>query len=480
MRTAAPTAKIALVTVTLTGRALTLDEVVRVARDREQVVLADGAAERMRAARAVSERALAAGDEVYGLTTGVGVHKTVRVESRSHDRVLVRQHLIAQGPPAPPDVVRATALRLANALAQGTTFARPELAQLIVDALNADRLPPVRQLGSVGQGDLAQMADLAEGLLDGFVLEPGEAVPLLNQNAFATGQAALALHDALVLLDTLDVAAALDLEALAASPAALHPGIAAVRPSTGVRETLERLRALREGSEAVPRNLQDPLSFRTVPQLHGACRDALRFVRGQVELELNAHQSNPLVLVDEGALVSVGNFEAAPLATALDLARLALAQVLSSAAERAVKLLQAPLTGLPEGLGARPGLAESALSELGIALQALAAEARLLAQPVSLELVSTMQAEGIEDRTTMAPLAARRLAEQVELGARVVAVELQLAAQACDLRGHALGAGTARALATVRELVPFVGEGDPLPDLEPLVVLVRSGGLAAP
>jgi histidine ammonia-lyase len=154
--------------------------------------------------------------------------------------------------------------------------------------------------------------------------------------------------------------------------------------------------------------------------------------------------------------------------------------VLSSAAERAVKLLQAPLTGLPEGLGARPGLAESALSELGIALQALAAEARLLAQPVSLELVSTMQAEGIEDRTTMAPLAARRLAEQVELGARVVAVELQLAAQACDLRGHALGAGTARALATVRELVPFVGEGDPLPDLEPLVVRVRSGGLAAP
>jgi histidine ammonia-lyase len=480
MRTAAPTAKIALVTVTLTGSTLTLDEVVRVARAGEDVELADHAVERMGAARAVAERALAEDEPVYGLTTGVGVRKTFRVESRSHDRVLVGQHLIAQGPAAPPDVVRATALRLANALAQGTTFARPEVAQLVVDALNADRLPPVRLLGSVGQGDLAPMADLAEGLLADFELEPGESVPLVNQNAFATGMAALALHDATGLLDTLDVAAALDLEALGASTGMLHPGIAAVRPSTGVRETLGRLRALREGSEAVPRSLQDPLSFRTVPQLHGACRDALRFVRGQVELELNAHQSNPLVLVDEGALVSVGNFEAAALATALDLARLALAQVLSSATERAVKLLQAPLTGLPEGLGARPGLAESALSELGIAVQALAAEARLLAQPVSLELVSTMQAEGIEDRTTMAPLAARRLAEQVELGARVVAIELQLAAQACDLRGYTLGAGTSRARATVRELVPFVGEGDPLPDLEPLVVLVRSGGLAAP
>ncbi len=107
--------------------------------------------------------------------------------------------------------------------------------------------------------------------------------------------------------------------------------------------------------------------------------------------------------------MSVGNFEVAALATALDLARLVVAQVLTSAAERAVKLLQAPLTGLPEGLGEHPGLAESALSELGIAVQAIAAEARLLAQPVSLELVSTTQAEGIEDRTTMAPLAARRL-----------------------------------------------------------------------
>jgi histidine ammonia-lyase len=467
------------VTVTLTGAGLTLDDVVRVARDRERVEVAGSSVERMRAARAVAERALEEGEAVYGLTTGVGVRKSFRVESSSHDRLLVRQHLIAQGPPAPPDVVRATALRLANALAQGTSFARPELAGLVVDALNADRLPPVRMLGSVGQGDLAQMADLAEGLLDGFALAPGEAVPLVNQNAFATATGALALHDAFGLLDALDAAAALDLEALGANTGVLHPAIARVRPSRGVGETLARLRALVEGSEAVPRNLQDPLSFRTIPQLHGACRDALRFVREQVELELNAHQSNPVVLVDEGSLVSVGNFEAAALATALDLARLALAPVVSSAAERAVKLLQAPLTGLPEGLAARPGLAESALSELGIAVQAFAAEAKLLAQPVSLELVSTLQAEAIEDRTTMAPLAARRLAEQVELGARVVSIELMLAAQACDLRGHVLGAGTARVRAAVRELVPFVGEGEPLPALERLVSVIRTGGLAA-
>ena len=466
------------VAVLLTGATLTVDEVLRVARAGEEVRLDAAALERMRAARAVAERALADGVEAYGLTTGVGVRKAFRVDSAGHERLLVQQHLIGQGPAAPADAVRATALRLANALAQGTSAARPELAEHVVAALNDDRLPPVRLLGSVGQADLAPLADLAAGLLEGIEPARGEAIALLNQNAFSTGLAALALADAERLLDVLDVAGALDLEALGANPGALHPALDAVRPSPGVRAARARLAALRAGSAVTVRSLQDPLSFRTLPQLHGAARDAFAFVRAQVELELNAHQSNPLVLVDEGVVVSVGDFEAAGLAGALDVARLALAPVLGSAAERAVKLLQAPLTGLPEGLGSRPGLAESALSELGIAVQAFAAEARLAAQPVSLELVSTTQAEGIEDRTTMAPLAARRLAEQVRLGARVVAVELLLAAQACDLRGEQLGAGTAAAHAAVRRLAPFVGEGDPLPDLEPLVHAVGSGALA--
>lgn len=461
----------------LTGSGLTLDDLLRVARGGEAVELAPAAVEAMRAARAVAEEAVAQGVAAYGVTTGVGMRKAFGVEAADHDRILIRQHLIGQGPGAPRDVVRATALRLANALAGGLTPVRAETAQLVVEALNEDRLPEVRLLGSAGQADLAPLADLVDGILGERGLAPGEAIALLNQNAYATAWGALAFHDAGVLLDALDAAGALDLEALGANPDLLHPAIAAARPSTGVRETLARLRELRHGSEVEVRSLQDPLSFRTLPQLHGAVRDVFRFVRGQLELELNAAQSNPLVVVSERRLVSVGNFEAQALATALDVARLALAPALATAAERAVKLLQAPLTGLPEGLGARRGLAESALSELGIAVQAFAAEARLLAQPVSLELVSTQQAEAIEDRITMAPLAGRRLAEMVELGFRVVAVELCLAAQACELRGARLGAGTARVQAAVRSVVPFVGIGAALPDLQPLVALVRAGSL---
>jgi histidine ammonia-lyase len=468
----------AMPSVTLTGSTLALEDLLAVSRNGARVEIDRPALDAMGRARAVVERAIARGAATYGVTTGVGSRKSFRIEAPGHDRLLVTQHLIAQGEAVSHDVVRGMALRLANALASATTAARPELAKHVVAALNDDRLPRVRSLGSIGQSDLAQMADLAEGVLGEFVLEQGEGIALLNQGAFSTAAGALAFADATVLLDVLDRAGALDIEALGANRDSLHEAVGISRPYPGLQATLGRLRAELAGSEVEARSLQDPLSFRTIAQLHGAARDALAFAGGQIGIELNAAQSNPLVVVDEDRLVSVGNFEIQPLATALDLVRIALAPVVSSAAERTVKLLQAPLTGLNEGLGERPALVESALSELGIAAQAFAAEARLLAQPVSFELVSTTQAEGIEDRMTMAPLAARRLAAMVELGARVVSVELLLAAQACDLRGSRLGVGTGALRAAVRELAPFVSEGAPLPDLEPLVTAIRAGGLS--
>jgi histidine ammonia-lyase len=375
--------------------------------------------------------------------------------------------------------VRATLLRLANGFAKGTAGVRPELAERVLAAL--DDPPRVRLLGSLGQGDLAPMADLAHGIVSDFELAPKEGLALLNTNAFSTAAAALAVADARRLLDALDAAAALDLEAFTANLSPLHPGVAETRPYAGLRATRNRLAALLDGSvlweEGSARNLQDPLTFRNVLQVHGAARDALDFVVRQLEIELNASQENPVVVGD--AIVSVANFDVLPLVAALDFLRIALAPVLTSAGERAVKLLQSPFSGLAEGLAARAGLPHDSLIEFGVAAQALTAEARLLAQPVSYELASTTQQEGIEDRMTMAPLAARRLAEMVDLGERLVAIELLVAAQAVDLRGRPrLGAGTQRAFEQVRERVPFTGEREPIPqDLEPLRNLVRSGEL---
>ena len=477
-----------MTTVVLDGRGLTIAEVVAVSREGARVELAPDALERMRATRALVERALERGDAVYGMTTGVGARKKVAVpaeDARAFNRALVANHLVGAGPDASAEIVRATMVRLANALASGIPGARPEIAARLAEALNEREHPRVRLLGSLGQADLPAMADLAHGLFAEVELEAKEALALVNSNAFSTGMAALATADTERLLEAMDVAGALDLEAFAANLTLLHPAAAQVRPYPGFAESLTRLRALLEGSSLwepqAARNLQDPLSFRGLPQLHGALRDALTFARGQLEIELNASQENPLVVPDEDRIVSVANFEILPLAAALDFLRIALAPALTTSAERLLKLLQGPLTGLPDGLAPRQGLAENSLGEHGVTAQGLTAEARLLAQPVSYELVTTTHAEGIEDRMTMAPLAARRLAEMVALGEWVIAIELVIAAQAVDLRQPArLGRGTGIAHARVREIVPFLAEGDTLlPDLEPVRALIRTRSLAS-
>ena len=472
--------------VVLTGTSLTLAELVRVARGRERVELDRGVAERVRAGRAVVEHALGSNEPVYGLNTGVGVRKRTRVEPAElgeFNRRLILEHRVGQGPLASDDVVRAQLLLLTNGLARGTSGVRMELVERALEILNDGPLPPVRSLGSIGMADLPANADLAYGLLDGFDPAAKEGLTLLDHSAYSTALAALAFTDAERLLDALDVAAALDLEALPANLTLLHPAIARVRPFAGLAAALERLRMLLEGSylwtEGVARSLQDPLSFRCVPQVHGAALDAFAFAGRQIAIELNASQENPLVLPDEGRIVSVGNFDVLTLAAALDFTRIALAPPLTSAAERTVKLLQAPVTGLPEGLAAETGLAESGLSEFGVPAQAFAAEARLLAQPVSAETMSSSHHEGLEDRMTLAPLGARRLAQMVELGERLVAVELVVAAQAVELRGRPqLGAGTGAAFARIRSVVPATRRGEAPPqDLEPVRELVRSGEL---
>ena len=455
--------------VTLSGQTLTLEELRAVAREGAAVELASDVGDRVRAGRAVVDRSLAGDTPVYGLTTGVGVRKRTRVEPADlaeFNRRLILEHRVGQGDPAPADVVRAQLLLVVNGFARGTAGVRLELLDHLVAQLNVGVAPAVRLLGSIGMADLPANADLAHGVLGGFELAAKEGLALLGNNAFSTALAALALADAERLCSVLDVAAALDLEALAGNVSTLHSDA--------------ELAALLAGSylwdDGAARNLQDPLSFRCIPQVRAAAHDAFTFARRRIETELNASQENPIVLLDEGRLISVGSFDALPLAQALDVARLGLAPLLTSASERTVKLLQSPVTGLPEGLAAEPGLAESGLSEFGVPAQALAVEAKLLAQPVSIETGSTSHHEGIEDRITLAPLAARRLAQMVELGERLAAIELVVAAQAIDLRGRPkLGRATGALYARVRELIPATARGDAPPqDLEPVRQLVRA------
>jgi histidine ammonia-lyase len=474
-------------TVVLTGFDLTVDEVLRVARDDAPVQFDRAAIKRMQAARKTVDRSLARNETVYGMNTGVAAKKKHKVDKRAiaaFNRLLIDNHRVGQGPFAPRDVVRATLLRMANAFARGTTTASPELGELLLEALREKQVPDVRVLGSVGVSDLAPNADLAYGIVGDYPLKAGEALALLNNGALTIALSTLAMADASNLLAAMEVAGALDLEAFGANLTIIEPAVSEARPFRGHRAAAKRLRDLLAGSwlHGNARNLQDPLTFRGMPQLLGAARDALQYVLEQLAIELNAANDNPLVIPREDRIISCWNGEIAGLAAALDWMRIALAPAITSATERLVKLLQAPLSGLPGGLTARAGLAEDGLAEYGVSAQGIAAEARLLAMPVSFELASSTQAEGIEDRTTMAPLAARRLAEMVVLGERICAIELLVAAQAIDLRRKAkvLGRGTGRAYGQVRGIVGFTREGAPVPaELEPLRALVRSGRLGA-
>ena len=475
-------------TVVIDGESLSLEQVVRVARSSELVSLSETAMERMRQSRLKVERVLARDDAVYGMTTGLGQHKRYRVgagDVSEFNRRLLENHLIGHGPCVADEVVRGTMLRLANGFAKGTVGVRPLLAQRLVDALNAAEHPRVRLLGSAGEADLAPLADLARGLFGDVELQAKEGLALVNNNSFSTALAALAVVDAGTLIESITVAGALDLEAFGANLTILDPVVGESRPYPGLRAELAGLRRALGGSSlwkrGAARNLQDPLSYRSIVQLGGAARDALAFVRGQLAIELNAHHDNPIVSPSEDRIISAGNYEVLPVAAALDFLRIALAPVLTASLERAMKLLQTPLSGLPGGLSEKEGLEYGGLGAISWSAHALTAEARLLAQPVSFELATTTPEEGIGDRITMAPLAARRLAEQTALGHRIVAIELLCSAQALELRApERLGELTATAYARVRELVPFAGSAMPYPaDLEPLVALVRSGSLAA-
>jgi histidine ammonia-lyase len=470
--------------VVLTGDDLTLSDLVAVARDGVAARFSDTAVRRMRTAHEAIGHVLARGEHVYGLTTGVGAHKKVSVADDDRDafnRLLLPSHAVGAGADAPAEVVRATLLRLANQFAKGTAGVRPELAQRLLDGLARPQPARVRMLGSLGESDLAPMADLALGVLDGLEPVGKETLALINNNAFSTAIAALALHDCRLLAGSLEAAAAMELEAFAANLTPLHPRATEVRPFPGASAARDHLAAQLEGSglwqPGAARNLQDPLSYRCCVPVAGALRDALDHAERIMAIELNASQENPIHIPEEDRYVSVGNTDVATTAATLDYLRIALAPALTSAAERTLKLLQTFWSGLPLGLAAEDGIADDALSEFGVVGVAIAGEARLLAQPVSFEVVSSSIAEGIEDRMTFAPLAARRLTEMVSLGRRMCAIELVVAAQALDLRRPARpGRGVAALHRRVRELVPFTAAGQAPPsDLEPVHALVRAG-----
>jgi histidine ammonia-lyase len=436
-------------------------------------------------------------------------------EMSEFNKRMIREHSVGQGPPLPQDVTRASAILLLNTIAGAHAYIRPEVAVQIANRLSkGPPLSPIPMYGTTGIGDVVSMAHLASDLLGDMNPAPGEALPLIAQSSVVTAQAALAMYDLSQLLDTLTTVAVFDIEAFSATPFPYHTAVGEVRPYPGYQQALRDINSLLQGSELMtrtPRHLQSPLSFRSAASVLGSAREGYAYCEQQVSREMNYHQQNPLAWPAEDRMIPTSNFDMQILATAMDFARLTLAPCITAQNERSMKLLQASQTGLTDGLEPKGDNMGHGLSEMTWPLQAMAVEVRLLAQPVSIEIASSTQAEGIEDRVTMAGLAARKLSDMIQLVYRVLAISVVIACQAIDLRRsggwcsadaegntptaeamtelHArreeaskgvgvyhLSVRMERLHAKVRSLVPMMREGDSPPlTLEPLVEALKQG-----
>jgi histidine ammonia-lyase len=363
---------------------------------------------------------------------------------------------------------------LLNSMASGRLGVRPLLADMLVDAINTDRKVRVHIWGSMGQSDMSPISDLALDLYADVELLAGEALALLNSSALALGMAALAIEDLSYLLKWSTLVAALSMEGYAANPSIISEAALLSRPFAGLRAHGEKLRRYLEGSylfkKGGPRHLQDPLSFRSLPLIHGTAADSLAFAYKQVETELKASQNNPIVSIEDSALISVANFDTVSLSMALDIARLAFAPVVTSSTERLAKLADSFWSGLSVGLIEEDGVGAPGFNGFAQFHKSITSEARLLTGPVVSELASSSHSNGNLDRASMSGLAARRTAELAILCRSIFAMELLVAAQAVQLRKvEPLGQTTRKLFDFVRRAVPFAEAGQRVPHVGPLL-----------
>ena len=490
---------------------LTLADVVAVARGGAPVRLAASAVERVRAGRAFVERISAENRTVYGVTTGFGHLSSVKIapdQLAELQRNLIRSHSSGVGEPFDIATTRAVLLLLANSLARGHSGVRVELLDLLLALLNADVTPVVPKRGSVGaSGDLAPLAHLSLVLIgEGEAWHAGERLPggealrraglapielsakeglaLINGTHVMEANGALAIADAWRLLRAAEVAVAMSLEALLGSYVPLDARIHALRPQRGQAMVAARLRTLLDGSEINPSHadcgrVQDPYTLRCAPQVLGAARDALAYCEQVFAAELGAVTDNPLIFPDDGDVLTGGNFHGQPLALALDMLAVTLAQV-ASFSERRTYSLRGPHewdTGpsrIPLFLTPQPGL-NSGYMIAQYAAAALVNEIKILAHPASIDSIPT--SAGMEDFVSMGATAAIKARQALDLAYRVVAIELICAAQGLDFRLPLQpGKGVAAAYAAVRGIAPsLTTDRPPSPEIEALATALQDG-----
>ena len=489
----------------LDGNHLELSQLLAIADDQVEVGLAPAARARVAAARAVVDAKADGETPVYGVNTGFGNFAETRIDKADLAALqlnLLRSHAAGVAEPLPVRTVRAAMALRANVLAKGYSGIRVETLEALIALLNRGVHPRVPSRGSVGaSGDLAPLAHLAlvlvgegetiggvpgDAALETVGLQPitlgaKEGLALINGTQFSTAVLALALAGAERLSRAADIAAALSIDGLMGSMHPFEPRVHEPRPFAGQAASADNLLRLLSGSAINASHVncgrvQDAYSMRCAPQVHGAAREALSWIRHVVGTEMNAATDNPMVFADSADIVSGGNFHGAPLALASDLLVMALAQLATISERRSERLVNPALSGLPAFLTRQGGL-ESGLMIAQVTAAALTSEIKTLAHPASVDTIPTSANK--EDHVSMSMHAAIKAERALLFAINVIAVEILCACQAIDLRAPLESSKPLMAAhKIVRALVPtLTSDRSPAPDLDAIAKIIHSGKL---
>ncbi|HUV30345.1 MAG TPA: aromatic amino acid ammonia-lyase [Acidobacteriota bacterium] len=490
--------------VILEGSGLTVDKLVRIARNEEKVELPSEAVERIKKCRAMLERKIQAREIMYGVNTGIGEFSEVVLNDEQVEdfqRYLIYNHSAGIGDPAPIEYVRGAMVSRINVLARGHSAIRPEIPLTMVEMLNRGVTPYVCLKGSVGaSGDLAPMSQIAllmlgegQAYYQGELLEGKEAmdrasIPVpglkardglasINGSNLLTAMSGLLLYDANNWLKQAEIAAAMSLEALKANMKPYTPMLHQVRGFRGAMRTAGAICKLTEGGDLaagrIKCKVQDAYSMRSTPQVIGAAHDALAYARSQVEIELNGVGDNPVFFPDENLQLTGANFQGTPVSLPMDMVGVAITMV-SVMSERRMNRLNNPAlsVGLPPFLTKGAGMFSGMmLSQYTADMQIV--EQRILSAPASIQSIPA--AADQEDFVSMGMNTAIKNFQIMDNAYGILGIEFMAAAQALDFRDYAFGKGVTRAKEVIRRHVDFLDIDRPLyPDHTNMKQLVKS------
>lgn len=471
-------------TVVIDGNSLTLEQIVDVARNSYKVELSENAKQRVIKSRSIVDKIVENNEVIYGITTGFGKFSDVTIsgeDCKTLQRNLIISHACGFGNSLSKDIVRTAMLLRANALSKGYSGIRLSTLNTLIEMLNKGVHPIIPEKGSLGaSGDLAPLSHMVLPMLgegeaeyDGEIIAGKEAMKragietvqlvakeglaLINGTQIMTAVGALAVYDGINLVKISDISAALTIEALRGVRDAFDSRTHNIRPHAGQIKTAENILNLVEGSSLTTKQgelrVQDAYTLRCIPQIHGASKDALKYVKEKVEIEINSVTDNPIV-TEEGQVISGGNFHGQPMALSFDFLGIAMAELANVSERRLERLINYQLNDLPAFLVKHGGL-NSGFMITQYAAAALVSENKVLAHPASVDSIPSSANQ--EDHVSMGTIAARKARDIIRNCERVLATEILAACQAIDFRENAnLGKGTKAAYDTVRKYASFI------------------------